>query len=135
MLGNLFVSYRADDEGSRYKNLLVAWSNNKNDNFFDIKFEDTSIGVSINSTNSDYIKSRIRTKIKESDKIICLVGKNTYSSEWVNWEIERAYELGKPIVAIKISNNYITPTALYGKGVKWAKTFTYESITKALLDV
>ncbi|WP_233509900.1 hypothetical protein [Staphylococcus pseudintermedius] len=50
MLGKLFVSYRADDEGSRYKNLLVGWSENPNKNFFDIKFEDTSIGISINST-------------------------------------------------------------------------------------
>lgn len=30
MLGKLFVSYRADDEGSRYKNLLVGWSENPN---------------------------------------------------------------------------------------------------------
>lgn len=135
MLGKLFVSYRADDEGSRYKNLLVGWSKNPNYNFFDIKFEDTSIGISINSTNAYYIKQRIKEKIKESNKVICIIGKNTYSSEWVNWEIETAKELNKPIVAIKISKFYETPSSLFNKDVSWAYSFNYSAIKKALLDV
>ena len=101
MLGKLFVSYRADDEGSRYKNLLVGWSENPNKNFFDVKFEDTSIGISINSTNAYYIKKK-KEKKRKSDKIICIIGENTCNSEWVNWELETAYELNKPIVAIKL---------------------------------
>ncbi|WP_326514892.1 TIR domain-containing protein [Staphylococcus hominis] len=134
MLGKLFVSYRADDEGSRYKNLLVGWSENPRLQFFDIKFEDTSIGISINSTNAAYIKRRIKEKIKESDRVICIIGRNTYDSEWVNWEIETAKELNKPIVAIKINRFYDTPLALYNKNVKWAYSFTYATIRKALLD-
>ncbi|MCD8797424.1 TIR domain-containing protein [Mammaliicoccus sciuri] len=135
MLGKLFVSYRADNEGSLYKNLLVGWSKNPNKNFFDVKFEDTSIGISINSTNANYIKQRIKEKIKESNKVICIIGENTHSSDWVNWEIETAKELNKPIVAIKISKFYETPLSLYNKNVNWAYSFTYESIKKALLEV
>lgn len=42
---NSFVSYRADDEGSVYKNLLVAWS--KNDNgYFDNEFEEKGLDSS-----------------------------------------------------------------------------------------
>ncbi|WP_239738590.1 TIR domain-containing protein [Mammaliicoccus sp. C-M14] len=135
MLGKLFVSYRADNEGSLYKNLLVGWSKNPNKNFFDVKFEDTSIGISINSTNANYIKQRIKEKIKESNKVICIIGENTHSSDWVNWEIETAKELNKPIVAIKINKFYETPLSLYNKNVNWAYSFTYESIKKALLEV
>ena len=79
MLGKLFVSYRADDEGSRYKNLLVGWSENPN-KIFDVKFEDTSIGISINSTNAYYIKRKIKEKIESSNKVICIIGENTHSS-------------------------------------------------------
>lgn len=135
MLGKLFVSYRADDEGSRYKNLLVGWSKNPNNNFFDIKFEDTSIGISINSTDAYYIKRRIKDKIEDSNKVVCIIGKNTHTSDWVNWEIDTAKELNKPIVAVKISKFYHTPSRLYNKKVKWAYSFTYEAIKKALLEV
>lgn len=130
-MSKLFVSYRADTEGTTYKNLLVAWS--KNDSYhFDIKFEDTSIGVSINSTNAYYIKSKIKAKISESPVFLCLIGKNTHSSEWVNWEIEKAVELNKKIVAVKINNNYTSPASIFGVGAKWANSFTYTSIKKAI---
>ena len=131
MAKKLFVSYRADEEGNKYKNLLVAWS--KNDNgYFDIKFEDTSIGVSINSDDADYIKRRIREKISESRTVLVLIGKDTHKSDWVEWEIDKAVELKKKLVAVKIKNSYTSPSNLFGKGATWAKSFTYESIKKAI---
>jgi|SRR5690625_2027953 len=131
MAKKLFVSYRADEEGNKYKNLLVAWS--KNDNgYFDIKFEDTSIGVSINSDDEDYIKRRIREKISESRTVLVLIGKDTHKSDWVEWEIDKAVELKKKLVAVKIKNSYTSPSNLFGKGATWAKSFTYESIKKAI---
>lgn len=132
MTDKIFVSYRADDEGTLHKNLLVAWS--RNDRFFpEIKFHDTSIGTSINSVNANYIKSVIKDRIKESDIVLCLVGKNTGSSDWVNWEIETAHSMNKKIVAVKINRSYDTPVSLYGKKAKWAMDFSKSAIIKALL--
>ena len=131
MSNTIFVSYRADSEGGLYKNLLVAWSKNDNGHF-DIKFEDTSVGVSLNSTNATYIKSVIKKKIESSDTVLVLVGETTHGSEWVNWEIDKASELGKKIVAVKIKSSYTTPSSLYGKGASWAHSFTYENIKKAI---
>lgn len=51
MSKQVFVSYRADEEGSNYKSLLVAWSKNDNGNF-DIKFDDKSVGISLNSDDA-----------------------------------------------------------------------------------
>lgn len=131
MANKIFVSYRADDEGTRHKNLLVAWS--ENDRFFpEIKFHDTSIGTSINSINATYIKSVIRERIINSDVVLCLVGKNTSGSDWVNWEIETAYQLNKKIVAVKIERYYDTPLSLYCKGISWAFDFSKTAILKAL---
>lgn len=131
MTKKVFVSYHSAQEDIRHKNLLVAWS--KNDNgFFDIKFDDTSVGVSINSTNATYIKSVIKGKISSSSIFLCLVGENTHNSDWVKWEIEKAVELQKKIVAVKIQKSYTTPSNLYGVGASWAQSFTYESIKKAL---
>lgn len=131
MTDKIFVSYRADDEGTLHKNLLVAWS--RNDRFFpEIKFHDISIGTSINSVNANYIKSVIKDRIKESDIVLCLVGKNTGNSDWVNWEIETAYQLNKKIVAVKIERYYDTPSALFEKGASWALDFSKNSILRAL---
>ncbi|HDR7502773.1 hypothetical protein COF85_21930 [Bacillus toyonensis] len=131
MAKKVFVSYHSAVEDTRYKNLLVAWSANDNGHF-DIKFDDTSVGVSINSTNANYIKSVIKGKITESSVFLCLVGENTHNSDWVKWEIDKAVELGKKIVAVKIKSTYQTPSNLYGVGAKWAMSFTYDSIKTAL---
>ncbi len=131
MAKKIFISYRADEEGSRYKNLLIAWT--KSDNgYFDLDYNDTSIGTSINSVNSDYIKSVILDKIRGCKVFLCLVGENTSSSDWVNWEIKKAVELNKKVVAVKIKSEYTTPNNLYGIGATWAKSFNYESIKKAI---
>lgn len=131
MSKQVFVSYRADSEGNQYKNLLVAWSKNDNGHF-DIKFDDNSVGISLNSDDASYIKRVIKRKISESNVFLCLVGENTYNSDWVNWEIKKAVELNKKIVAVKIKSSYATPGELYGVGAKWAMSFTYDAIKKAI---
>lgn len=131
MAKKVFVSYHSAVEDTRYKNLLVAWSANDNGHF-DINFDDTSVGVSINSDNATYIKSVIKKKITESSVFLCLIGENTHNSDWVKWEIDKAVELGKKIVAVKISNSYTSPTNILGVGASWAKSFTYDSIKTAL---
>lgn|SRR5690554_3828457 len=131
MSKKVFVSYKSEPEDTMYKNLLVAWS--KNDNgYFDIKFNDLSVGVSINSENANYIKSVIKNRIKESSVFLILVGKNTHNSDWCKWEIDKAVELGKKIVAVKINKSYTPPANLYGIGAEWAMSFTYDAIKKAL---
>jgi hypothetical protein len=131
MANKMFISYHSDLEGTKYKNLLVAWSKNDS-NHFDITFDDQSVGVSINSTNAAYIKSVITGKIRNSNTFLCLVGENTHKSDWVSWEIAKAVELNKKIVAVKISNSYTSPTKLLNVGATWARSFTYDAIKKAI---
>lgn len=131
MANKMFISYHSDAEGTMYKNLLVAWAKNDS-NHFDITFDDQSVGVSINSTSAAYIKTVIAGRIKNSNTFLCLVGENTHKSDWVSWEIAKAVELNKKIVAVKISNSYTSPTKLLNVGATWARSFTYEAIKKAI---
>lgn len=120
-------------EGSKYKNLLIAWT--KNDNgYFDLDYNDTSVGISINSKDANYIKRVITNKIKSSEVFLCLIGKHTYKSDWVKWEIDKALELNKKIVAVKINNSYQSPDNIYEIGANWARSFTYDAIKKAIDD-
>jgi hypothetical protein len=131
MAKKVFVSYHSAKEDTTHKNLLVAWSKNDNGTF-DIKFDDTSVGVSINSTNATYIKSVIKGKISESPIFLCLIGENTHKSDWVKWEIDKAIELKKKIVAVKIQKSYTSPSNILNIGASWAQSFTYDSIKNAL---
>lgn len=125
----IFISYDYDND-KNYKNLLLAWDANKE---FDFNFEDHSADVSINSTNAVAIKRAISAKINNATYFLCIIGKKAYKSDWVKWEISKAVELKKKIVAVKIDSTNTSPDEIMGVGASWAMSFTFESI-KAAID-
>lgn len=124
----IFISY-AYQSDSHYKKLLVAWD--KND-MFDVSFYDGSVTEPVNSTKAGPIKRVISNKIFKSTHLLCIVGSETYKSNWVEWEIRKAVELNKKIIAVKIEKTNQTPTALLGVGAVWALSFNLKAIKKAL---
>jgi hypothetical protein len=46
------------------------------------------------------IKRLLRMKITWAGTVIVLIGKNTHTRPWVNWEIEQAVKKGKNIVGV-----------------------------------
>ena len=127
----IFVSYDFDND-RHYKNLLLAWDKNSE---FDFGFSDQSADVSIQSTNAAAIKRAISAKINAATYLLCLIGGKTSRSSWVTWEIDKAKELRKRIVAVKISYSNITPNGLLGAGVSWAFSFTFDAIKNAIEDI
>ncbi|MFT8928478.1 MAG: TIR domain-containing protein [Sporolactobacillus sp.] len=131
MAQKVFVSYHSSEEGTMYKNLLAAWSANDNGSF-DLKFDDLSIGVSINSDNASYIKSKIKERINNCKTFVAIIDEDYADSDWCKWEDEKAVALGKKIVVVKIKNTYTTPSELLNIGASFAMSFTYEAIKKAI---
>ena len=123
-----------------YRYLLSAWDANTN---FDFGFNDFTPNE-INSENYSRVKAVITQRIKESTYLLVLVGayanrehprKNEIGDKnWLNWEINKAKELGKKLVAVKLHWGYESPTALLNSGAKWAG-FSKDSIIKALNEV
>lgn len=133
----VFVSYDYDNE-KRYKNMLLAWDKNSE---FDFGFSDQSADASIQSTDASIqstdaaaIKRAILAKINAATYFLCLVGEKTSKSSWVSWEIDKANELKKKLVAVKISTESTTPSGLSGAGASWAMSFTFDAIKKAIED-
>lgn len=124
----IFISYDYDNDRN-YKNMLLAWDKNQD---FDFGFSDQSADVSIDSTDAASIRRAISAKINEATYFLCLVGKHTHASKWVGWEISKAVELKKKIVAVKVDSTNTTPSGLLNVGVKWAMSFTFDSIKKAI---
>ncbi|MBW2201232.1 MAG: TIR domain-containing protein [Deltaproteobacteria bacterium] len=126
----IFISYDYDND-KHYKNLLVAWDENSE---FDFGFSDQSADVSIQSTDAAAIKRAISAKIDAATYFLCLVGSKTNKSSWVTWEIEKAKDLKKKLVAVKISFGNTTPSGLLNAGASWAMSFTFDAIKKAIED-
>ena len=124
----IFISYDYDHD-RHYKSLLLAWDKNSE---FDFSFEDHSADISINSEDAAAIKRVLSRKINEATYFLCIVGKHTYKSSWVKWEINKAVELNKKLVAVKIDRENTSPEELMSVGASWAYSFTFDSIKKAI---
>ena len=124
----VFISYDFDND-KKYKNLLLAWDANA---YFDFSFEDTSADISIDSTDKDIINKVVSARIKNSTYFLCIIGKKTYKSAWVVWEISKAVEFGKKIVAVKISSTNKLPSEIVGVGASLATHFSFELIKTAI---
>jgi MTH538 TIR-like domain (DUF1863) len=54
-----------------------------------------------NASNAEYIKREILApRIQWASTLVVLITHDTAASEWVNWEIDYANMLGKPIVGV-----------------------------------
>jgi len=94
----VFVSFIIEDENAVKGLRLLA----RNPGYTDLEFYDESVRVPINSIQAPYINSRIRDKIRRCGVVLCVISRETYKSSWVNWELDAAIEMGKPIVAMAI---------------------------------
>jgi len=46
------------------------------------------------------LKRLLRMKMRWASQVIVVIGKETHQRQWVNWEIEAAHRLGKPIIGV-----------------------------------
>lgn len=93
---NVFVSHRHEDDDliTKFKDLMKGKG---------VVIRDASI-TSDNpnrAKNPDYIKQDILIpKIKQSGKVVVLITRDTKNHDWVEWEIECANRLSKPIIGV-----------------------------------
>lgn len=92
----IFVSHSWDhvDDLMSLRRLL------ENRGYFNVEFEETPPHDPINSSNSDYIKSKIRNNIRNSDVVIGMAGVYASHSDWMRWELETAKSLNKPVLGV-----------------------------------
>lgn len=128
MSHKVFISYD-HSEDARYKHLLQGWSNHPN---FDFEFDNRSVQTPINSDDASRVKAGITMKLKQATHLLVIVGKLSYTSDWINWEIEKAKELGLKLAAVKIDRANNSPAGLLGVGTSWATSFTEKQIIEAL---
>lgn len=71
-------------------------------NFDDKKISLIDSTKSNEASNPDYIKKLLRDRIRWSGAVIVLIGPQTHTRDWVNWEINQENKEGKPIIGVFI---------------------------------
>lgn len=93
----LFLSFHAEDRPQVNGFRLMAYSPNS-----PIDFYDGSVRTPINSLQGAYIRTVIRDKISKCSVVVCLIGNGTAWRDWVDWELQKAVELGKGICGVRL---------------------------------
>lgn len=91
----VFISFRHEDRDQINGVRLLAANPN-----FDIEFYDEFVRKAIDSTDATYIRSRIREKIMRTTVTICMLSRETHTSQWVNWELEESLDKGSQIICM-----------------------------------
>jgi hypothetical protein len=102
MAGAAYVVFDGDNDKWAY-GYMKGWRENKHVDFdFDDAHElDNMTG---RAQDEQYVKSRLRDRMKQSRAVIVLIGEKTKNLyKYVRWELELALELGLPIIAVNLN--------------------------------
>jgi hypothetical protein len=68
--------------------------------YFSAIYEESTKDKPINSENESYVKTKLAQKIGGSNVILALAGVYASHSSWIQWELDKAIELGTPIIGV-----------------------------------
>ncbi|MBL1150313.1 MAG: TIR domain-containing protein [Armatimonadetes bacterium] len=92
---NVFISFAAEDLND--VNMLRGQARNENS---DIEFNDWSLKEPFDSEKAEYIKRRIRERIRQCSVTVVYISDETADSKWVDWEVRESIAMGKGVVAM-----------------------------------
>jgi hypothetical protein len=124
----VFIGYDYDNDKAA-KDRLLGWDANKE---FDFSSYDRSVGVEVDSDEAAAIKQDLAARIADSSLFLCIVRSETYRTGWMAWEIRKAVELKKKLVAVKTDSTNNSPTVLQRVGASWSAIFNFDSVKEAM---
>lgn len=94
---NVFISHYGEDDDSvqGLKKLL-------GDNGCTLKNSSIDSTKDNQASSPEYIKTLLGRGIEWAGSMIVLIGPKTHTRDWVNWEIEQAHKMEKPIIGVFI---------------------------------
>jgi len=108
----VFISFQKRD---RYaKELLKTQAENKRIN---LEFNDRSQNHAFNNS----WKNRMKSRINETSATVVMIGKDTYKSKAVNWEIEQSRKVGNKIIGVQTNpgkHHRLPPTMKKNEEIK-----------------
>jgi hypothetical protein len=124
----VFISYDYEHDRA-FKDRLLGWDANQE---FDFSSYDHAFGVAVDSPEAAAIKQDLAARIGDASYFLCIVGKESYRSGWAAWQVQKALELKKKLVAAKTDSINNSPRALQSAGASWSTMFNFDAIKQAI---
>lgn len=119
----LLVSYQTSDPlAQAFQRQLERWSADDWD-FPALIFHDQQSPVAFTSRAAIRRRRHIRRDIKAAQRLLVVVSRRTWQSEWVDWEIATAVEQDKQVLAAKLDPTNMIPLALHANQPIWIEPF------------
>lgn len=98
---HLFISHHHQDDGevSKLTNLMSGKGYDVRNSSVRMKPENQR-RMDEKRVSDKVIERILRMKISWASTVVVLIGKDTHSRKWVNWEIDKAHQQGKRIVGV-----------------------------------
>ena len=133
----IFVSFDFEKD-RQYTYTLNMWNSNPN---FEFTCDDRSPSE-IQTESVSVVKNVLSRKINEAAVVVVIIGEDANRlhkdwreigyRNWQNYEIAKAKELRKRLVAVQISSQYEYPEELRGVNATRVYSFTQDAIIKAV---
>lgn len=91
----VFISFHIEDEA------MIKLLRDQAKNSDKLEFTD----YSVKEPFDEKWKTQCTERLKQSSVLICTIGEDTHSREAVLWEINKAYDLGKPVFAVRLHSD------------------------------
>ena len=125
----VYLSFDHQNDGY-YKDVLVTWS--KMPGFAQLWINDQPPTVPVDAPDADSYKEALAHRIGAASGLLCVLGAESSTNGWMEWEIKKADRLGKRIIAVRINRDCAVPELLSDLGATCAMSFTYEGIRRAI---
>lgn len=125
----IFISH-SWDYSSQY-DTIVSWLDNAS--YFNWSNYSIPITNPVDADSKKELKQKITNKINLVNCVIILAGMYTNYSEWIDYEIDEAVRLGKPIVAVKPWGNTNIPVKIQNNAdeiVNWQSSSVVDAVKR-----
>jgi hypothetical protein len=96
----LFLSFHAEDL-PQVKGFRLMAANPR----LDFDFFDGGLREPVASERAGYVRQVIRRKIEAVSVVACLIGNGTAWRDWVDWELNTAFDLRKGLCGIRLKSS------------------------------
>lgn len=86
--------------------------------------------VDFNNRQARRLKRQLRQEIKTAQRYLVVISRQTWQSEWVNWEINTAVRQDKQLLATKLDSTSITPITLLEADPVWIDPFNPQELSQ-----
>lgn len=95
-----YLSFKLENRRQVDEVCLMSWATTVN-----LESYDWPAREPFNGKTAAYTRMQIRKKLSRSNLAICFLDRNTFASEWVNWELSTCIQRGMPVILMGLPSS------------------------------